>query len=133
MSFGACYERFLAFDGSDPAGLERVLEACTAALLDPVLWWWALAFTVVGAAGGALIGWFRGRLAVGLILGAALGPLGWLAMPLLPANYVACPSCSCNNRPGAKRCRHCGVDMAAAAQVSRRAEQRRLDSGRGWG
>lgn len=40
------------------------------------LFWWNLAFVVVGA----LIGWWRGRLIEGLVWSLVLGPFGWLVV-----------------------------------------------------
>ena len=47
-------------DPGDPEQAARLLEECTRALTDPGLWIWALALTVVGALGGALIGYMTG-------------------------------------------------------------------------
>ncbi|GAB2549567.1 hypothetical protein [Rhodanobacter koreensis] len=45
------------------------------------MFWWNLLFIVVGA----LLGWWRGRLAEGIVWALVLGPIGWvviLARPL---------------------------------------------------
>jgi hypothetical protein len=40
------------------------------------LFWWNLLFVAVGA----LLGWWRGRLAAGIVWAFALGPIGWIAV-----------------------------------------------------
>ena len=44
------------------------------------LFWWNVAFVVVGA----LIGWWKGRLLEGVVWAAVLGPLGWIVVLLRP-------------------------------------------------
>ena len=44
------------------------------------LFWWSVLFVVVGA----LLGWWRGRTAEGIVWAAALGPIGWLVVLLRP-------------------------------------------------
>ena len=44
------------------------------------LFWWSVGFVVVGA----LLGWWRGRLAEGILWSAVLGPLGWIMLFLPP-------------------------------------------------
>ena len=44
------------------------------------LFWWNLAFMLVGA----LLGWWRGRLWEGVIWAAVLGPLGWIVICVKP-------------------------------------------------
>lgn len=51
------------------------------------LFWWSVAFVVIGA----LLGWWRGRLLEGVIWAAILGPLGWFVVLWRP-----------RIRPGAK-------------------------------
>ena len=40
------------------------------------LFWWSVAFIVVGA----ILGWWRGRLWEGVWLAALLGPIGWVVV-----------------------------------------------------
>lgn len=40
------------------------------------MFWWNVAFIVVGA----LLGWWRGRLWEGVVWAAVLGPLGWIVI-----------------------------------------------------
>ncbi len=44
------------------------------------LFWWNVAFVVVGA----LIGWWKGRLLEGVVWAAVLGPIGWIVLLLRP-------------------------------------------------
>lgn len=51
------------------------------------MFWWSLAFVVVGA----LLGWWRGRLWEGVAWAAVLGPLGWVAILLRPRRALPPP------------------------------------------
>lgn len=44
------------------------------------LFWWNLAFIVVGA----LLGWWRGRLMAGIVWALVLGPIGWIVVLVAP-------------------------------------------------
>ncbi len=132
MLLGDCHRALQTADLSDLDRLQATLELCQRAVLDPQLWLWLGLFTLVSAVAGALLGLVRGRWLLGLALGVALGPLGWLVILLLPADFVECPRCSFRNSPRRDRCRHCGESLAAGAPRSERAERRRLDGGRGW-
>jgi len=44
------------------------------------LFWWSVAFIVVGA----LVGWWRGRTLEGIVWAAVLGPVGWIVVWLRP-------------------------------------------------
>lgn len=103
--------------GLDTADFEAVMrmnEACLKVLLDPTLWAWMTAFTLVSIGGGALIGWYKERMTAGIIWAAVLGPIGWIIVALGRSNLAPCPECSKGNRPGARTCRHCGVDLTHA-------------------
>lgn len=124
----ACTLSALAnLDQSDPDAVQALLQACTDALLDPSLWWWALAITLFCAVVGALIGKAKGRWLAGLLWGAALGPLGWLIVALSRSGFVECVECGRPNAPAAKVCRHCGVDLRKAARQSERSRLKRDD------
>lgn len=57
-------------------------------MLALVPWWQLLWFTVGCAVVGAALGWWRGRIALGVVLGVVVGPIGWLALwALPPGNY----------------------------------------------
>lgn len=45
------------------------------------LFWWSVAFVAVGA----VIGWWRGRIAEGVVWALVLGPFGWLVVLAKPA------------------------------------------------
>ncbi|MBN8726212.1 MAG: hypothetical protein J0H15_00725 [Xanthomonadales bacterium] len=132
MRLGECMDALATLDREDLDALQGVLDTCTRAVLDPAMWGWAFGITVACALVGALIGLARGRWLAGLLWGAVLGPIGWLVMLLSRPNRIECPACSRGNPPNVKACRHCGVNLQAAARASERAERKRLDSGRGW-
>ena len=44
------------------------------------MFWWSVAFVVVGA----VLGWFRGRTVEGIVWAAALGPIGWIVILIRP-------------------------------------------------
>jgi hypothetical protein len=46
------------------------------------MFWWSVAFVVVGAA----LGWFRGRTVEGIVWSAALGPIGWIVVLMKPVS-----------------------------------------------
>ncbi len=119
-------------DQSDPDAIQELLQSCTRMLFDPTLWTWVLAITLACAIVGAVIGFAKGRWLAGFLWGAAFGPIGWLVIALSKGNLVECPDCGKSNVPSAKSCRHCGVNLIAAAQRSVRATYKRNDSGRGW-
>lgn len=119
-------------DQTDPDAVQALLHSCIGTLLNPTLWAWALGITVAGGVVGLLIGLVKGRWLAGLAWGAALGPIGWIIVALSKSHFVECPDCGRPNAPAAKACRHCGVNLVAAARRSARATVRRNDSGRGW-
>jgi ribosomal protein L40E len=124
----ACTLSALAsLDQTDPDAVQALLQACTAALFDPSLWWWALGITLFCAVVGALIGKAKGRWLAGLLWGAALGPVGWLVVALSRSGFVECVECGRPNAPAAKVCRHCGVDLRKAAAQSERSRLKRDD------
>ncbi len=119
-------------DQTDPEAVQALLQSCTGALMSPSLWAWAIGITVVCAAVGAFIGMAKGRWVVGLVWGAALGPIGWLIMLFSKSTLPECPECGRPNATNGKRCRHCGVNLRAAALKSARSRLKGNDSGRGW-
>jgi hypothetical protein len=44
------------------------------------MFWWNLLFVAVGA----LLGWWRGRLAEGVVWALVLGPIGWIVILVKP-------------------------------------------------
>jgi hypothetical protein len=112
----ACDLRALAnLDGSDPEQVAALLRECTAVLEDPSLWLWTIALTVVGAAVGALIGRYKNAVVRDAILGAALGPIGWIISLCLPTPKPppTCPACARTVAAGDRHCRHCGARLDA--------------------
>jgi DNA-directed RNA polymerase subunit RPC12/RpoP len=69
---------------------------------------------------GGLIGERKGRSGAGFIFGALLGPIGWLIIavgPDIKAEQAAlharkCPACMGSVPDGARKCMHCGEDLA---------------------
>lgn len=119
-------------DQSDPEAVQALLDACVHVALSPTVWAWALGITFVCALVGAFIGMAKGRWLAGLIWGAALGPIGWLVMVFARSDLPECPECGRPNATSAKSCRHCGVNLRAAAMKSARARLKANDSRRGW-
>jgi len=97
----------------DPEAAQRTLESCTAMILDPTLWLWTIAFTVVGGVGGWLIGRSKNSITRDTLLGLALGPLGWLVSLILPTQKPPrkCAACGKVVDAGDKHCRHCGAAL----------------------
>ncbi len=115
-------------DSSDIDALMRMNEACLNMLLDPALWAWSIGLTLLFVGGGALIGWYKGRMTAGLIWAAVLGPIGWLIVALGKSNLAPCSECGGGNRPGVRTCRHCDVDLEQAATRSERSRLRSAKS-----
>ena len=77
----------------------------------PTLWFWALVVTVVGAAGGALVGKYKNAVFRDTIVGAALGPVGWIVSAFLPKEKPRrrCAACGKSIDADATACPHCGA------------------------
>ena len=132
MALECSIAAFNALDQGDPDAVQALLQACTAMLFDPLLWAWAFAITLACAVVGAVIGYAKGRWLAGLLWGAVLGPIGWLVVIFSKSGLVECPDCGRGNVPDAKACRHCGINLKAAAQRSQRSQLKRVDRNRGW-
>jgi hypothetical protein len=102
-------------DPDDPDQANELLQQCTAALTDPSLWFWAIVFTVVCIAVGALIGKYKNAVMRDALLGAALGPIGWVISLCLPVRKpkTLCPACKREAGAGDAHCRHCGTKLIA--------------------
>jgi hypothetical protein len=102
-----------AVDPNEPDQAALLLQECTRMLTDPMLWFWAIAFTIVGAVIGAWIGKRKNAVARDTLLGAALGPIGWIISLMLPATKPkpACPACKRDIETGDAHCRHCGAKL----------------------
>jgi hypothetical protein len=106
-------DALLKVDPNDADQAMQMMQECTHTLMDPMLWFWAIAFTVIGAAVGAVIGKRKNAVKRDLILGAALGPIGWiisLALPVAKAKPT-CPACQREVDLGDAHCRHCGTKL----------------------
>jgi len=65
-------------DLTAPGAFWHVFANLLAMMPWAALFWWNVFFIVVGA----LLGWWRGRLAEGIAWAFVLGPLGWLVFLL---------------------------------------------------
>lgn len=115
-------------DGSDFEALQRMNEACLAVLLDPALWAWMTALTVICIAVGALIGWFKGRTAAGILWAAVLGPIGWIIVALGKSKLPVCASCAKRNSVNATVCRYCSASMKPSKPRTARAQMKADDT-----
>ncbi len=97
-------------DTSDPGQLDSLMQECTSAIFSPELWAWAIGLTVAGAIVGAWIGRKRNSMLRDALLGAALGPVGWvisLRLAKRPAERK-CPGCGVVVAESDAYCRNCG-------------------------
>ena len=60
---------------------------------------------------GIIIGWIKNRVLRGLLLGATLGPLGWIVVAVGQGRFRECPSCSKPMRAQRVACPHCGANV----------------------
>ena len=72
----------------------------------------AMTWVVAGGIGGAIVGWIKNRLWRGVLLGATLGPVGWIILGLLEGDFRDCPACSRPLRVQARVCPHCRASVA---------------------
>jgi len=73
----------------------------------PILFVWALLCTAIGY----IIGEGNGRPGMGALLGLCLGPIGW-GLATAMEEVKKCPECMGTVPVGAKKCRHCGSELA---------------------
>lgn len=102
-------------DTGDPEQAAALLQECVGVLSSPDLWFWAIVFTLVCALIGALIGRYKNAIVRDTVLGAALGPIGWIISLCLPVRKapVTCRACQRRVDPGDAHCRHCGASLKA--------------------
>jgi len=102
-------------DSEDPEQLLQLLDQCTRAATDPRLWLWALVLTVVCGAVGAWIGKRRNSVMRDAILGATLGPIGWIISWFLQVAKPKplCQACKGEVGAGDAHCRHCGARLGS--------------------
>lgn len=102
-------------DPANPEQAQALLRECTAVLTDPKLWLWAIIFTIVCAAVGAWIGKRRDTVVRDAILGAALGPIGWIISLCLPTGKAkrVCPACKRVVDARDRHCRECGTTLTS--------------------
>ena len=72
-----------------------------------ILWWF-----ILGGIVGALIGKAKGRVGLGIFLGALFGPIGWAVVALLSNKIPKCPECGGIIVEGARKCKNCGTTLA---------------------
>jgi hypothetical protein len=75
----------------------------------------AIVFGIVGAAIGAS----RKNAGMGFVLGALLGPIGWI-VTLFVDHRAQCPECKGRIPDGARKCLHCGsaIEMQTFPRIS---------------
>lgn len=73
-------------------------------------------FLVFAAAGAALGQHFRAKAAVGLALGALLGPLGWVLIFFISDGRNSCRQCLQPVAKEASVCPHCTRDLYTSAR-----------------
>ena len=132
MTLGECYSGLVNIDFSDPDAVQTIVQGCTAALLDPALWAWAVGITLGCGAVGALIGLAKGRWVAGLVWGLVLGPIGWIVIAVAKREPRECPECARKNPPDAKVCHGCGIEFRKYASQTRRSRLKAQDRSRGW-
>ena len=92
---------------------------------------WLGAWVLTGALVGAAIGFRRDRVLRGLLLGAVLGPIGWIVIARSRSGQVECPGCSRMISRAALVCPRCGTNVRAAQARSSRSAQRGV-RGKPW-
>jgi hypothetical protein len=113
----ACDPGALAnLDPEDAEQAMRLLQECTQTFTDPRLWLWTIALTIVCGGVGAWIGRRKNAVMRDAILGAALGPIGWIISLCLPAvkPKPVCPACKRDVDVSDAHCRHCGAKLKAS-------------------
>jgi len=101
-------------DTQDVEQMMQAIDQCTKAVMDPRIWLWAIVLTVVCGAIGAMIGKRKNAVVRDMVLGAALGPIGWIISLMLPAAkpQPSCPACKRRVDSSDVHCRHCGAKLA---------------------
>jgi hypothetical protein len=74
----------------------------------------AVLWAVVMGGIGAAIGARKARTGFGFVLGALVGPIGWLIVLIMPSNQPKCPACKGDVIKGATKCKNCGSDLPNA-------------------
>lgn len=110
-------------DGIDPEAPDASLQLFLR-LMGIIDWWLLLWITLIGIAGGALIGWWRGTFWRDVALAAALGPIGWIVSFTLPAGSAVCRRCGKGNARKASLCARCGDALHPATNRHRAREQK---------
>ena len=72
-------------DMDSPTAFLHVFTNLMALVPWAALFWWNVLFVVVGA----LLGWWRGRIAAGIIWALVLGPVGWIIVLFAPNSLAA--------------------------------------------
>jgi len=100
-------------DTQDVEQMMQAINQCTKAVMDPRIWLWAIVLTVVCGAIGAMIGKRKNAVVRDMVLGAALGPIGWIISLCLPVAKPKphCPRCKREVAAGDAHCRHCGAKL----------------------
>jgi len=83
-------------------------------------WGWLALWSTAGLLIGGAVGFSRGRLKFGLLLGFVLGPLVFFVMRAVESHLIECPECSRMIQRTARRCRHCGANLDQARRLTTR-------------
>ena len=75
-----------------------------------------LVFAIFGMLVGFALGKLRAQPGAGTLLGATLGPIGWLLIFTLADKRPRCSECRGIVIDGATRCRHCGGQLGHLAR-----------------
>lgn len=66
---------------------------------------------LISAGVGALIGYYKGRVGFGFVMGLLFGFIGWIIVAVMTDRRIKCTECNVKSPPGAKKCGHCGAPI----------------------
>ena len=91
-------------------GVARRVNWFTVGAVNEMTFLWSFLWICVGAVVGAAIAESRGQRVSGVVIGAILGPIGWLILLGLDER-PKCPACLGRVNVGASKCCRCGSDL----------------------
>ncbi len=86
-------------------------------------------YLLVASVVGLLLGLRKGQGLRGAVVGAILGPIGWLLTTRWTVKGKSCAECGGINPGSPRLCRHCGINLRVAAQRSERSRIRGVSDG----
>lgn len=89
------------------------------------MWELFLVYLIINSLIGYWLGSKRGRVGDSIALSIFLGPIGWLLILFGPDERTRCPECREVVQPGARRCKHCGVQIERKVDLEQIPEPRR--------